>query len=111
MAMTQGKLTSYAFAVEIITCLALFNKADVSETNTINKWLKKIGDCSYGIFYVHMIVIFALGKLWNMLSVKVQYGGVYCILNFFIVIIVSYGVTDWAILVLPKKISIILGLN
>ena len=60
---------------------------------------------------MHMIVVFALEKLWDILSVKVQYGGLYCLLNFFVVMIVSYGVIACANIILPKKISIIVGLK
>ena len=111
MAMTQGKLTSYAFAMGMIICFILFDKATEGEANVLSRWLKKMGDYSYGIFYVHMFVIFALEKLWDMLPVKVQYGGVYCLLNFFVVMIVSYGVISCANIILPKKISIIVGLK
>ena len=111
MAMTQGKLTSYAFAMGMIICFVMFDKPAVSEANVLNRWLKKIGDYSYGVFYVHMIVIFALEKLWDILSVKVQYGGLYCLLNFFVVMIVSCGVVACANIILPKRISIIVGLK
>ena len=111
MAMTQGKLTSYVFAMGMIICFTLFDKPAESEANVLSKWLKKMGDYSYGIFYVHMIVIFALEKLWDMFSVKVQYGGVYCLLNFFVVMIVSCGVIACANIILPRKINIIIGLK
>ena len=111
MAMTQGKLTSYAFAMGMIICFVIFDKPAESEANVLNRWLKKIGDYSYGVFYVHMIVVFALGKFWDILPVKVQYGGLYCLLNFFVVMIVSCGVVACANIVLPRKISIIVGLK
>ena len=111
MAMTQGKLTSYAFAMGMIICFVVFDKPAESEANVLNSWLKKIGDYSYGIFYVHMIVVFALEKLWDILSVKVQYGGVYCLLNFFLVMIISYGVIACANMIIPKNIGILIGLK
>ena len=111
MAMTQGKLTSYAFAMGMILCFVTFDKPAESEANLLNSWLKKIGDYSYGIFYVHMIVVFALEKLWDILSVKVQYGGVYCLLNFFVVMIISYGVIACANMIIPKNIAILIGLK
>lgn len=60
---------------------------------------------------MHMIVVFALEKLWDILSVKVQYGGLYCLLNFFVVMIVSCGVVACVNIILPRKISIIVGLK
>ena len=47
--------------------------------------LSKIGDCSYGIFYIHMAVLMLVGRI-----IKCENGCAYWILRFVLTVVISY---------------------
>lgn len=58
-----------------------------AECEKSNKLLAKVGDCSYGIFYIHMAVLMVVGKFINCNS---WYA--YWILRFMITSVISFGI-------------------
>lgn len=60
-ALSQIKISSFLYTAVI--ALVLMNGKDRNhESKTINNILASIGDCSYGIFYVHMLVLLVARK-------------------------------------------------
>lgn len=56
---SQITIGSFLFSISVIGWLL-----KQSDTNTKKlKWLEKFGDCSYGIYYVHMAILTLAGKL------------------------------------------------
>lgn len=61
-ASSQIKVSSFIYAVVI--ALVLMKKKDNAELNNgkFQRFMASIGDCSYGIFYVHMLVLSVVRK-------------------------------------------------
>lgn len=56
---SQITVGSFLFSTTMIGWL--MKRADNPKENI--RWLSKVGDCSYGIFYVHMVVIMLTGEM------------------------------------------------
>ena len=55
---SQITIGSFLFSVAVISWI--LKQSD--EQAGITKWMARIGDCSYGIFYVHMAVLTLVGR-------------------------------------------------
>jgi peptidoglycan/LPS O-acetylase OafA/YrhL len=66
MAMSQAKFSSYGYAASVLFVLFALSrsvKRMERKKHFISACLKKVGDCSYGIFYVHCFVLSAMDKI------------------------------------------------
>lgn len=51
------------------------------------KWMSKVGDCSYGIFYIHMAVLMLIGKF-----IQSENWYIFWSLRFVLTSMISFGV-------------------
>ena len=80
---SQITIGSFIFSIAVIGWL--LECVDEKDKNV--KFFSKIGDCSYGIFYIHMAVLMLVGKL-------IQGGNwfFYWALRFILTLMISYGI-------------------
>ena len=113
MAMSQGKITSYCFAMSVIMFF-LVRATNINEETVVqfsNRVLIKIGDLSYGIFFVHMLFVYVIQKVWNLMNFDIDNGLIYCTLNFVVVVTGSCLMVLVINRILPKKMAIWLGVS
>lgn len=113
IAMSQGKITSYCFAMSVIAFFGV-RATNINEENVVrfsNRVLIKIGNLSYGIFFVHMLFIYAIQKVWNLINFDINNGLIYCALNFVVVVTGSYLMAFVINKILPKKMASYLGVS
>lgn len=86
-ASSQIKFSTFAYAYTII--LLLLKNQWKEEKGTIRKGFSKIGDCSYGIFFSHMMVMYIVAKILRILGAE----SVWCVewmMDFFFTAVGSY---------------------
>lgn len=69
-ASSQIKFSSFGYSVSIILLLLRRKARDVGMHSDARKVLKLYGDCSYGIFYVHMFVLLFARRLMYKLNLE-----------------------------------------
>lgn len=62
-ASSQIKLSSFCYAIAVALLLKKSEGAEAGSDKLIGKGLKMLGDCSYGIYYVHIFVLYAAEKV------------------------------------------------
>ena len=72
-ASSQIKFSTFAYTYTII--LLLLKNQGKEEEGTIRKGLNKVGDCSYGMFFSHMMVMYVVAKILRILGAE----SVWCI--------------------------------
>lgn len=94
---------SFLYSVAMIGWLLKKNESNCS----ICRLLSKIGDCSYGIFYIHMAVLMIVGRI-----IKSENWYVYWILRFMLTTSISYIIVHIGQMVLKshKKLLRYVGL-
>lgn len=113
MAMSQGKVASYCFAMSVVLFF-LVRDTNINEETVIrfsNRVLIKIGNLSYGIFFVHMLFVYMIKKVWNFINFDINNGLIYCVLNFVVVVTGSYLMAFVMNKILPQKIASRLGMS
>ena len=113
MAMSQGKVASYCFAMSVVLFFLVratnINKETVMQFS--NRVLIKIGNLSYGIFFVHMLFVYMIQRIWNLMNFDITNGLIYCVLNFVAVVTGSYLMVFVMNKILPKKMASYLGMT
>lgn len=113
MAMSQGKVASYCFAMSVVLFF-LVRATNINEETVIrfsNRVLIKIGNLSYGIFFVHMLFVYVIQKVWNFMNFDINNGLIYCVLNFVVVVTGSYLMAFVMNKILPQKMASSLGMS
>lgn len=120
MAMTQGKFSSYAYALCFIFYLVSKCKGENVRTYSIysNAICKKIlnmlpttGNYSYGIFYIHCLILFCCDRLWSSIVGRPEISGIiYCFVIFSAVYIISFVLVYGGREIFGKKYAKIIGL-
>lgn len=97
MAVTQLKMSSFIFSVGVIS---IFECLHENDNNKKNKVLIMIGNASYGIFFIHPLIIRIENKIAILIGVYDVFLPIYEISQCLITIIVSY-----AIVIISQKID------
>lgn len=72
-ASSQIKFSSFAYSVSIILLLLRMEERKGNTQSAVLNVLKLYGDCSYGIFYGHMFVLFFAGRVMYKLNLEVAW--------------------------------------
>lgn len=108
-ASSQIKLSTFVYTYTII--LLLLKNQDKEEKGAIRKGLSKVGDCSYGIFFSHMMVMYIVAKILRILGAE----SVWCvewIMNFVFTAVGSYILVKYARKIIRSKdILRVIGLD
>ena len=84
---------SFLYSVTVIGWLLKRNESNRSGC----RLLSKIGDCSYGIFYIHMVVLMIVGRI-----IKCENWYAYWVLRFVLTAAISYIIVHIAQIVLKN---------
>ena len=112
MAMSQGKITSYCFAMSVIM-LFWVRATSITEKNVkkyANRVLEKIGNLSYGFFFAHMLFVYLIQKVWNLIGYDIDGGLIYCVINFIFVVTGTYLFVFIINKIVPKRVANFLGM-
>lgn len=96
-ASSQIKFSSYFYAASLI----LFLNQRKERFANGRKLLKKIGDYSYGIFYIHCFVLMVIEKFLCKIGID-KIWGIYFVITWFFVSLVSFGLVWYINRVLNK---------
>jgi len=101
-AASQVKFTSFIMSFMIIFYLILFEFKD----NPLNRLLVKIGDISFGIFLIHIIVIIAFRYIFNIFSLEIESSIFWFLISLVFSIIIIYTTKKT---IRSKYVKIVLG--
>ena len=86
-ASSQIKFSTFAYTYTII--LLLLKNQGKEEKGIIRGTLSKVGDCSYGIFFSHMMVMYLVAKILRILGAESAWC-VWWLMDFILTAIGSY---------------------
>lgn len=70
-ASSQIRFSTFAYTYTII--LLLFRNQGKEEKSIVDDVLSKVGDCSYGIYFSHMMVMYTVAKILHILGVELAW--------------------------------------
>lgn len=99
------KLSSFLYAISLLYLIVILkNSYKVNKGNA----LSHLGGRSYGIYFVHIIVLIVTNKVASItLSELVNYLPVYHLITILVTLVISYGIIDLTRKILEDKSSII----
>lgn len=95
LASSQLKFSSCLYAATILLCLK--KNEDKVQYNT---WISKIGDCSFGIFFLHCMVLWIVKKILSMAGIN-QCWIAFWMLTFWLTTFISYTL----VMLIRNKVS------